>query len=311
VPLVISTDYKLNFALSRSPKALVIQQIISDLKDAQNLLNTNYVDASIISTTDERVRPNKWAATALLARTYLYIGDWANAEAQATNIISNTGTYNLVNDLNGVFLANSKEAIWQLQPVTAGENTQDAIIFVLTSGPNDGLNPVYLSSFLLQSFEVGDARFVKWIGIDSSTGTKYYYPFKYKQYQYGSPVTEYAMVFRLAEQYLIRAEAKAQQGNMLGAASDLNVIRSRAGLSNTSATTQSSLVTAILHERQVELFSEWGHRWLDLKRTGTADVVMSNVTPQKGGTWSSNWQLYPISIVELQNDINLVQNPGY
>jgi len=119
---------------------------------------------------------------------------------------------------------------------------------------------------------------------------------------------------RLAEQYLIRAETEANGagGGTNSAVQDLNIIRNRAGLANYSgATDKASLVTAILHERQVELFTELGHRWLDLKRTATVNAVMSVVTPQKGGTWDANWQLYPIPRTEIQVNPNLKQNPGY
>src|SRR5258708_3508739 len=72
VPLVTGTDYKLNAVLPRTSKAQVWQQVIRDLQDAENLLSTNYLDATLLNTTTERVRPTSWAATALLARTYLY-----------------------------------------------------------------------------------------------------------------------------------------------------------------------------------------------------------------------------------------------
>ncbi|HTF30713.1 MAG TPA: RagB/SusD family nutrient uptake outer membrane protein, partial [Flavitalea sp.] len=155
----------------------------------------------------------------------------------------------------------------------------------------------------------------KWINKYTDTVSnphiEYYYPYKYKSATLDDPITEYATVFRLGEQYLIRAEARAQQGDILGATDDLNTIRARAGLGNTAATIQSDLLAAILHERRVELFTEWGHRWFDLKRTASVDAVMNLVTPQKGGTWSSNWAWYPIPDGELRANKNLVQNVGY
>jgi hypothetical protein len=70
------------------------------------------------------------------------------------------------------------------------------------------------------------------------------------------------MVLRLAEQYLIRAEARAHQGNLTGAKDDLDKIRNRAGLEGIPITNTQAMLDAIAHERQVELFTEWGHRWL-------------------------------------------------
>ena len=116
------------------------------------------------------------------------------------------------------------------------------------------------------------------------------------------------MVLRLAEQYLIRAEARAQQNNISGAQSDVNVIRNRAGLANTTATTQGTLLSAIEHERQIELFAEWGHRWMDLKRTNRADAILG---PLKSSNWQSSDVLFPIPLTQIQNDPNFTQNSGY
>jgi hypothetical protein len=318
VPLVVTSDYLTNNSIKRSPKAKVYEQIIQDLKDAQAGLNDNFVDASGASTT-ERIRPNKGAATALLARAYLYLGDlnhdatmYKGAEDQATKVINNTTNYSLTSDLTQTFLANSTEAIWQLKPVNPVLNTFDAYYFVLLGAPGTDHNPIALSSNLVNSFETDDKRFSNWVGSITSGTDTYYYPFKYKVYLTNQPLSEYLMVLRLAEQYLIRAEARAEQGNVSGAQSDLNTIRTRAGLSNTTANDKGTLLTAIQHERQVEMFSEWGHRWFDLKRTGTVDAVMSVVTPAKGGgAWNPNKALMPLPLGDLQADQNLTQNPGY
>jgi hypothetical protein len=120
------------------------------------------------------------------------------------------------------------------------------------------------------------------------------------------------MVFRLAEQYLIRAEARAQQDNLIEAISDLDVLRNRAGISLIKNTTpgisKTNLLLAIEKERQVELFAEWGHRWLDLKRTNRADIVLA---PTKS-KWSKDDTLYPIPTSEFNKNPRLGdQNPGY
>ncbi len=125
------------------------------------------------------------------------------------------------------------------------------------------------------------------------------------------PTSEYIMVLRLGEQYLIRAEARAEQNNMSGAIADLNVIRNRAGLFNyTGPSDLQSVLTAILHERQVELFTEWGHRWFDLKRTGSLNSLLGspgNICQAKGGTWSPDWALLPIALGEIQTNSHLTQ----
>jgi hypothetical protein len=321
VPLVTGTNAQVNAQLGQATQAQVYQQIVADLTDAKGLLSDGYVGLDAISSTTERVRPNKWAATALLARAYLYTEKWDSATAMATSVINNSALYSL-DTLNGVFLANSTEAIWQLQPIVSGWNTQDAITFIL---PSTGLsnvngtagNPVYLSSNLLSSFEPGDGRRANWVDSVIVNGETFYYPYKYKSATQGAPLTEYLMVLRLGEQYLIRAEAEAEVNDLGDAATDLNAIRGRADLANipsNTATSQTFLLAAIQHERQVELFTEWGHRWLDLKRTGTVDAIMGtqgNACQEKGGSWSNNWQWYPLPLADIQLDPKLVQNEGY
>ncbi len=159
---------------------------------------------------------------------------------------------------------------------------------------------------MLNAFEPGDLRKAKWLNSTVIGGQIYFYPFKYK-IRSGRPVTEYYMVLRLAEQYLIRAEAEAKLNDLSDAIADLNIVRSRAGLPNTSATTQAQLLAAIKHERQVELFCEWGSRWFDLKRTGDIDAVLG---AEKTG-WSSTDSLYPIPFSEIQANPFLTQNTGY
>jgi hypothetical protein len=319
VPLVLTTNYAVNGIITRTPRLQVMQQVITDLQNAKSMLNNNYVDGSDTTITTERVRPTKAGATALLARAYLYLGDYsknssyyAKADSAASAVIANS-QYSL-SPLSGVFLKNSSEAIWQLQTVsTAGVDTYDGDFFILTGAPSTvNGESTTISSQLQNSFEPGDQRFADWIGSITEGTNIYYFPYKYKV---GNALEnqEYTMVLRLGEQYLIRAEARVHEGNLTGATSDLNIIRNRAGLSNTTAASATDLATAILHERQVELFTEWGARWFDLVRTGNANNVMSVVCPLKGGTWSSSGYqlLFPIPQADRTADPNLTQNLGY
>ena len=301
VPLVTSTDYQTSSTISRTPTATVYQQIISDLTDAQSLLSNDYSFSN-----GEKVRPNKWAATALLARVYLYNKDWANAYAQSTAIIS-TNTYSPLPTLAKTFLKNNTEAIWQLMAVNLSYNTYEGQSFVpasLTSLPS-----YPISASLIQSFEAGDQRLTNWTGTSVSGGKTYYFPYKYKV-KTGSAQSEYYTIFRLSEQILIRAEAEANgAGNGISAAlNDLNIIRSRAGLSNYNGLTdQTSVLAAIAHECQIEFFAEWGHRFFDLKRTGKINVVLGSVKVN----WQPNAALWPIPITQINSNSSLTQNPGY
>lgn len=301
VPLALSTDEATNNSLSRTAKAQVYQQIIADLTAAQGSLLGDYSYSN-----SERTRPNKYAATALLARTYLYTGDWANAQANASIVINYTTLYSLLptTGLGGMFVKNNAEAILQLYSSNVGY-TQEGSYYSLgkTTIPN-----FQLSTNLIQAFETGDKRYTNWVGSNTYQGTTYYYPYKYKQSATNSTATgEYCAYLRLAEQYLIRAEAMADQSNLSGAIADINVIRTRAGLANTTATTQAAILLSIEQERRIELFGEYGHRWNDLRRTGRANAVLSAA---KIG-WTSNAALYPIPKSEINNNHNLTQNPGY
>lgn len=339
VPLVTTTSYVTNTSIPRSSVDTVYAQIVSDLQDAQSKLTDNYLDGTNAVTTN-RIRPNKGAAEALLARTYLYRGNWAAADSLATIVINKSGQYSL-DSLNNVFLANSTEAIFQLQPAgISGLNTPEGYWYILTADPTalstaTGGKIATLSSSLLNAFEPGDNRRTDWVGsyTDNSAtpATTYYFPYKYKLGNYGNAaVTEYSMVLRLAEQYLVRAEAEIEQGQTDAGIADLNVLRARArgaatpaipnplpplnaGLSKTDA------MAALVQERRIELFSEFGHRWYDLKRLPgvsnpsgkLADEVMPAATAAKGGTWNDQWELYPVPLTEMESDAKLVQNPGY
>ncbi|HSC37594.1 MAG TPA: RagB/SusD family nutrient uptake outer membrane protein, partial [Chitinophagaceae bacterium] len=107
------------------------------------------------------------------------------------------------------------------------------------------------------------------------------------------------------------AEVTGAPGGPTAAISDLNVLRSRAGITALPASlTTPQVVAAVARERQVELFAEWGHRWLDLKRTGQAHPVLSAIAGKQ--PWAGDYQLlYPIPLAEIQADPLLVQNPGY
>ena len=107
---------------------------------------------------------------------------------------------------------------------------------------------------------------------------------------------------------MIRAEARTHLGDYVGARADLNKVRNRAGLPNTEADNMESLLDAIIQERRVELFTEQGHRWFDLRRTGKASAALSNLKP--GWAETDSWLPIPENEL-LLNDNLLPQNPGY
>jgi hypothetical protein len=313
VPLVLTTNYRESEGMGRTATVEVYGQIKADLIAAEGALSQNYLTPAG-ATTSERVRPNAGAAAALLARVYLYNGKYDSAEMEATNVINNSN-YSLVMDLDSAFLVSNTEAIWQLEAPNGGFDAPDGGAFLLSAfGGPSAFFPYILSDSLEYHFEPGDLRQVHWTDSIVVNGTVYYYPFKYKYYYTGNPPAEYSTLIRLAEVYLIRAEARTQQGNLtgpIGALADLNTVRWRAGLGGSTAISQADMLSAIMRERRFELFTEYGHRWMDLKRTATVDAVMQTATSLKGGTWAPTDSLYPIPLDDISGDTKMTQNPGY
>ncbi len=297
IPYITTTNYLENNSVSREPLSVVYDNIILDLSDAVTLLEN-------ANTNDENVLPDEWGIKALLARIYLYTENWEMAEALSTEVID---THNLEPDLNDVFLKESVETIWQLKPGDSPRNTHEANQLIIQFIPGQ---QYALTSELLDAFESGDLRLSNWTSSTTSTdgAITLHFAHKYKATLTEMEPKEYSIVFRLAEQYLIRAEAKAKLGNIVGAQQDLNTIRNRAGLPNTLANTTNDMLDAILQERRVELFTEQGHRWFDLKRTNKAETVLSLVKPN----WKSTDVLLPIPETEIEINPNLLpQNSGY
>jgi len=302
VPLVTTTDYNVSSKIGRTSVDSVNAQIMTDLQAAQQALPVTYPSPG-------HLRPNLYTVKALLAKIYLYQKNW-QAAFNAADTIINSGLYSLVPNLNSVFLDGSTEAIWQLPATGENDVTTEAYNYVPYT---NGTAPNYpLTTYLVNAFEPGDQRLLNWTGMaivnTGSANDTLYYPYKYKNVSpYSPPTIEDYMIFRLGEEYLIHAEAAAELGNLGTAISDLNTVRARAGLGATTAVTQADLLTAIIHERQVELFTEWGNRWFDLNRTGTANTVLN---AEKGG-FQPYMALYPVPFAQIEVNSLLGQNPGY
>lgn len=292
VPLILTTDVSKSATASRSPVGIVQDKIITDLTDASNLLSTSY-------RTGSKITANKYAALGYLAKAALFKGDYQTALTAATSIID-SHNYSLLSNINTISTVNNNEAIlqlWNLQGFTA-----------LNAVTTSGIPSTQASPQLLNAFEANDVRKINWIGSDKVGSTSYFFPYKYKQ---KAAITgtnaEYSLYLRLAEIYLIRAEARANTGDLKGATTDLNTIRARAGLAALSLSTQDQVNAAILQERHVELFNEGGNRFFDLNRFGQTGNYISSIKP----LWSPNGKLFPIPQSEILSDPNLTQNKGY
>lgn len=297
IPYATQTDYKQNSIISKTSVDQVYRLVVTDLHDASALLSSKDDNSG-------RLQPSVSAAQALLSRVYLYLKAYPEASNSASAVLNQSSEYKLEN-ISNVFLISSSETIWQLQSELTGQNTADGAFFIFTSVPPPSVS---LDSQLVSSFNAADLRKTNWIKSVTKGSQTYFHSYKYKEKDFTATSKEYAIVLRLAEQYLIRAEARAYQGDLIGAKEDLNKIRNRAGLNNVAAVTQQEILDAIHLERRWELFTEYGHRFFDLKRSGKLDSSLNGIKPG----WNSSDALFPLPQNELTANPNLrPQNTGY
>jgi starch-binding outer membrane protein, SusD/RagB family len=295
VPFTTTSDYTANAQIPRAGTEIIYDSITRDLITAKDLLKEQYPGSS-------RSRPNKWTASALLSRIYLYRQKWAEAATEATGIIE-SGVYDLPSP-ETVFTNNSTEAIWHLESNSFTGAVPEALSFV----PMYGYIPFVIHDELAESFDDSDTRRQLWIGIIEDAGVPYYHAFKYRVVEKDPSRKENYVLFRLAEQLLIRAEAHAELNKAGEALNDLNKVRSRANLDDVeNITDKDEIIDLIITERRKEFFCEMGHRWLDIKRRKLGTEILA---PLKPG-WNSKKELFPIPLTNILANPALTQNEGY
>lgn len=280
IPYVETSDLTVLRSIDRTDASTVYSNIISELDEAITLLNG--VDHG------NNKRANSWVAKALLARVHLYNGNTATAGTIANDVIEN-GPYSLEANYADVFDGGSVEVLFE---VFFSVQDQNGMAFWFRS---DGRWEYAPSSQLINAFESGDDR-SEMIQPRAQGG------FQASKYTDVATGTDQTVILRLAEMYLIRAEANI--GSSI-ADDDVNILRNRSGLGDISGVT----LDDILQERFVELCFE-GHRWNDLVRTGRANTIMPVINPTN---WQTTDALMPIPQREIQQNPTLVgkQNPGY
>ena len=290
VPLVTSptTVAGENANVPKSTVEEVYAHVKADLELAESLL----------SETTDRYRPTRRTAWALKARYYLYQRDYVQAETYASKVIA-VANYKLVKPFNAFFASNARgteESVFEIfyngttevnnhrnqwQPQTNGGTRQWA--------PNDALVA------LLNNAAIGGTR--------SALVAKDNQNRWYGNLYYRTPASDPSYIIRIAELYLIRAEARAKQSKLEDALADLNAVRSRADVAPSESATQDEILLAIENERRIEFALE-PHRWFDLVRTDRADEVL-NVT-------ETFRLVLPIPADQILVDGDVVkQNEGY
>jgi hypothetical protein len=285
--------------VKRSTLEQTYAQVQKDLEDAELLLP----DAV------NRIRATKRTVWALRARLHLYKKEWALAEEYTTKLIDKTADYTLVKPFSAWFANNvsaSKESIFELQYSVLNTNAIRIQMQHSTNGGQYRYAPNDRFVQLLSDPVVSGGRSAL-IGSVTQSGITNWFGNLY----YRKDATDPTYIFRIAEMYLIRAEARAQLNNLsasTGALFDLNQVRDRAGILPSTAVTKDQILLAIENERRIE-FAWEAHRWFDLARTGRAKAVLEALDPNT--KVSDHEYVFPIPVTQIQLDPSLEQNKDY
>ncbi len=293
----------------RDDLGTVYTQIVNDLLDAE----AGLPETSLNEGTDPKGWATKYAAQALLARVYLYMEDWDNAAAYATEVIDNfpgrlyTPEEYTTWDNGGAWGTDAGiEVIFEVFGAegNSSHGNWDVISYIMNPG---GYGDVGASDDVISLYEAGDVRGDLFVNTTD-------YPNDYWTLKYpgkapdGNLREDNIVVLRLAEMYLIRAEATLNgAATGVSADDDLNAIRTQRGASEVSG----AVLSDVYIERRLELSYE-GHELFDLSRTGRGlertdfDGAVNEDIPFPDYRWAM-----PIPQAEIDANPEMVQNPGY
>jgi hypothetical protein len=309
VPLLVHYD---PYALpTRNSVGEIYTQIVSDLKTAVPLA-PDYTNSVTLS---------KYAIEGLLARMYLYMGDYTDAEATAKDVINNSG-FSLVSPANyTAFWANP--AVQTDQTEVMFEIDQDALV---NNGFDDlggmfenGYSDIYCSSQLFALYRSTDVRAQVIVPGETASGTFAYVVNKFPNAE--NQDRDNLKVIRLAEVYLIGAESAARNSDGATARLWLNALMNERDPAFPGYTDNGpTLINDIIQERRKELAFE-GDRFFDLNRLGLPIARAANAGAAPAGLgnvnlnipYPDNRRVAPIPNAEIQANPNIAsqQNPGY
>lgn len=278
------------------------------------------------------IKPNfyvtKTTAKAFLAKVYLYKKDFVKAAKLSKEIIeANSGGYALETTYPNIYdkkwessevlfaphrkgylpgsslYTENVFTLYYVKPTDFFKNLANKQVKeepVTTSGGNVNYTKGY-DPRLVFANKVGDSKNNKYPFLEDFKNTIYY--------------------MRMAEVYLIYAEATARNNNLTDAVTTVNVIRNRAnaGITNPdqkvspiSSTDKAEILDLIRKEKMLELFTETGETWFDLVRyLDLGDLTFETVKQQKKTLIDKNQLIFPIPFRAKRGNNKLVQNPGY
>ncbi len=282
--------------LERQPVAAVYSLIISDLENAISALGIEI----------DNGRASRFAAQGMLGKVYMQMGNFGSAESQLAAVVNGAAGAGIslqdnFGDIFGVDNDLNSEIIYATQISSSINDEYGFSEFWSWSAGLDTKSLLPLDPDLVAAFDAseagGDTDLRRAVTIDEALMASPKFP------QTGGPDHDW-IELRLGGVILLYAEALNENGNTSGALTELNKIRTRAGLTNSTATSQGEVRQAIADERRLELAFE-GQRWFDLVRTGTVDAEL-------GETVNPQFHLFPIPISEVLASFGVItQNPGY
>ncbi|RQO75815.1 RagB/SusD family nutrient uptake outer membrane protein [Pedobacter sp. KBW06] len=324
MPVKPITDYA-NLQMPRTAQTEIYKLILEDL---------NYAEANLPESTTAQGRVYKLVSTALLAKVYLTMGGnplkqtqyFANAKEKAVAVI-NSGKFKLADDFAGVFhkTGYTSESIWEQLYVTGlGGNPVHGLTLTAAT-----YNPILVpADWFINSFATGDRR-KEWgivqnfAGPNGTTLKPFFQKFADVSGVASGTTSSGAIVsytfpyLRLAEMYLIAAEAENEVNGPGAAYTYINEIRKRARVDKANLTnvpdlsglSQQQFREAAWMERKWELCLE-GSTWFDLKRTNS----LQNIQNRRGaglinpiGAYNQIWLIPDKEVVNN----NIAQNPVY
>lgn len=284
--VVLRTSIGVEQVYSRNTVAECYALIEEDLTKATKLIAVSGITKSIW-------HPSVTACDLLMSRVKLYQEKWDEAITYATSVIDN-GSLSVMATGTPFVTASNKEILYSF-------HTVNPLFSVFDSNGTFQTMPFRVSKAFANSFSTNDKRkSVFFEGKDDGTGVNYYLPLKYQTSRY---TTLGFNNFRVAEAYLNRAEALAQNGNVTEAINDIKALQATRYTTTSGIsypTDQTAALAFILNERRKELCFEDHHRWFDLRRMKNRPEIVHTFTLIESDGSKSGVQTYTL----LSNDYN-------
>lgn len=323
VPYVIDpyVNDDADYMLPQTSGTEILKSCLVDLNASLEYAKEKFPESSIDSRINSKGRATRWALYALIADINLWIGDNDACITACQNVIG-SGQIGLIGGnswFTNFYPGNSNESIFEIQYSKTLSQTNSFLswfdtniyysvtehtlsLFADNENEHRGLNATYDIS----------SKIWKYIGINSQT-----------KRSSSEQNDQNWIVYRLADVYLMEAEAYIMKNELDKGLGFINDIRLRAGLlTSDGSSNQVGMLNILLDERQREFCAE-GKNWFDILRVGingNKDILIEQVIKASSSSNAAmiraklgdpnSWYL-PINSTELDDNTLLIQNPYY